>query len=105
MDKDKKALAVTTDNGSAKGNVYRGKTINLDLVKRRLETAMMRDSKAILAETDKGKLGKASVDSLAQYLRLIKVLKQMEREDLAQYTQEELQKIADQDESDGSSDD
>lgn len=58
----------------------RARRVNLDLVNKRLQTALNEDTKWILDNAVKGKLSKRDVDSLDKYLKLLKLLKSLDNE-------------------------
>lgn len=71
----------------------RARRVDLDLVQKRLQTALNEDSKWLLESAAAGKLTKNGVDSIEKYLKLIKILKTMDNEiPLA-----ELEKLAQKD--------
>lgn len=77
-------------DGIRKTRKVRARRVNLELVNRRLQSAMNEDSKWILDSVGKGKLSKHSVESLDKYLKLIKILKAMDDS----IPLEELEKLA-----------
>jgi hypothetical protein len=78
---------------------YRGASINLDKVQRRLQTALARDSERLLELAQREMLGKIEADKLCNYMKLIKILKQMEEAEGNKLSEEELEDIAKKDSS------
>jgi hypothetical protein len=71
----------------------RARRVDLDLIQKRLQTALNEDSKWLLLSAANGKLNKNGVDSIEKYLKLIKILKTMDSE----IPLEELEKLANKD--------